>query len=148
MADEVRLTDAEWTLMHAVWGRGKATVRELHADVEGESGWAYSTVKTMLERLAAKGLLVESRVGPVKQYAARRPRQTTVTREVGRFLDRVLDDSMSPLVHYIAKARGLSDQDVAALRRILEEEVSGDGPTGPEGGGAGRGRGRRGGRPS
>jgi len=115
-------TAAEWTLLNAVWRLGKATVREIHDAVRGETGWAYTTVKTMLERMAAKGFLHVARVGPVKQFYARRRKSDVVPRAIEGFLDHVLGDSLAPLVGYIAKARGLDEKEIRELRRILEPE--------------------------
>ena len=117
-----QLTRAEWLLMKAVWEREPATVREVHGAVHAETGWAYTTVKTMLERMEKKRLLTVKRIGPVKQFAPRIRRRDLVPRTVERFLDNVLDGSLAPLVPYIAKTRDLTEQEVRELRRILEKE--------------------------
>jgi len=123
MADKYdSLTPAEWILMKAVWERGTATVREIHEAVCQRTGWAYSTVKTMLERMEKKGLLRVQRVGPVKRFSARRRRRDLLQKAVERFLDNVLDGSLAPLIPYIAKARGLSAREIQELKRILEED--------------------------
>ena len=52
---KVQLSDAEWKVMHAVWAlRGAVTVRQVHEHLDAETGWAYSTVKTLMERLVEK----------------------------------------------------------------------------------------------
>ena len=45
------LAKAEWSLMEALWARGRATATDLQNDLQDHQGWAYSTVKTMLDRL-------------------------------------------------------------------------------------------------
>ena len=116
------LTASEWLLIKAVWKRGTATVRQIHEEVADHTGWAYTTVKTMLERMEKKKLLKVDRVGPVKQFSARKQQGDLVPRAIERFLDSVLDDSLAPLVPYIAKSRGLTEDEVRQLKRILEEE--------------------------
>lgn len=115
------LNPSEWTLMKVLWRRRKATVREVHEEVKEDTGWALSTVKTLLERMQAKGLLKVDRVGPVRQYRPVRARQQLVPRAVQKFLDRALDDSLEPLIPYITKARKLKPREVRMLRRLLEE---------------------------
>ena len=116
------LTPTEWRLMQILWELRRGTVREVHETVREETGWALSTVKTLLERMEKKDLVRVRKVGPVRQYSARRSKEAFVPRAVKVFLDRVLDDSMTPLVRYLADTRGLSDEDVADLRRILDEQ--------------------------
>jgi len=122
--DPIQLTEPEWALMQSIWQRGQATVREVFEDVAAERDWAYTTVKTMLDRMEQKELLRVRKIGPIKQFSARQPRKKLVPKAVGRFLDRVLDDSLDPLVDYIAKARDLDESDITELRRLLEEKRS------------------------
>ena len=72
------LTASEWLLIKAVWKRGTATVRQIHEEVADHTGWAYTTVKTMLERMEKKKLLKVDRVGPVG------PRRSTLPPVHGR----------------------------------------------------------------
>ena len=55
----MKLTDAEWLLMKVVWQRTPfpTSARDVHEQVEPETGWAYTTVKTMMNRLVEKGVL-------------------------------------------------------------------------------------------
>ena len=51
------LTDVEWEIMNVVWEHepcAAGTVQEALAETHG---WAYSTVKTTMDRMVAKGLL-------------------------------------------------------------------------------------------
>ena len=48
------LTDAEWKVMNAVWDRSPTTVREVHGALSASTVWAYTTVKTLMERLVKK----------------------------------------------------------------------------------------------
>ena len=67
----MRLTDPEWRLMHVLWDRSPCTAREVHDAVSPETEWAYTTVKTMLDRLVEKEALSASREGRTTVYAAR-----------------------------------------------------------------------------
>ena len=48
------LTKAEWQVMNALWKDYPASVRDIIKNLEGDVDWAYTTVKTMLDRLAKK----------------------------------------------------------------------------------------------
>ncbi len=115
------LSPVEWRLMKAVWRQRKATVREIHEEVGAATGWAVSTVKTLLGRMEKKGLLKVEKVGPVRQYRALKRKKDLVSRAVESFLDVVLDGSLAPLVSYIAKARGLEPEEIDELKRLVED---------------------------
>ncbi|HUT24096.1 MAG TPA: BlaI/MecI/CopY family transcriptional regulator [Sumerlaeia bacterium] len=57
------LSQAEWTVMKRVWELGKTNVREVYEDLRDSQGWAYNTVRTMMERLRDKGCLTVKKVG-------------------------------------------------------------------------------------
>ena len=114
-------TDPEWKLMRALWSRGAATTREVHDEVAAEAGWAYTTVKTMLARLVDKGALSESKRGHVSVYeplvSERAARRSAIT----GLLERAFDGTFGSLAHFLADDAELSEEDRAALARMLAE---------------------------
>src|SRR5262249_925619 len=56
------VTDAEVSILHVLWDRGKATVREIAELLySGRSASQQATVQKLLERLEAKDCVVRSR---------------------------------------------------------------------------------------
>ena len=53
----MKLSDSEWTVMTAIWERSPASVRDVLERIGPKTDWAYSTVKTILERLVEKKAL-------------------------------------------------------------------------------------------
>jgi len=51
------LGDLQLAIMRALWGRGEATVAEVHEDLEPERGLALTTIATMLVKLEKKGVV-------------------------------------------------------------------------------------------
>ena len=120
MAKHIELTRAEWVLMQCLWQQGKASATELQKLLDAQQGWAYSTVKTMLDRMVDKGVVTAHRVGNTYEYAAKLKRQSAVGRAVDDLYDRVLGGSLSPLVSRLIESRKLSAEDVAELRAMLD----------------------------
>lgn len=65
------LSEGEWKVMNAVWRKNPARVRDVLTDLEGQTTWAYTTVKTMLTRLTRKQLLDVSKQGRTSYYTPR-----------------------------------------------------------------------------
>jgi predicted transcriptional regulator len=47
----MKLNDSEWTAMQAVWEASPASARDILGRVQRETGWAYTTLKTVLALL-------------------------------------------------------------------------------------------------
>ncbi len=120
MSKPVELTRAEWALMQCLWQRGRASATEVQKELESVQGWAYSTVKTMLDRMVEKGVVASHRNGNVYEYTPRLRRQSVVGRMVDDMYDRVLEGSLAPLVSRLIESRKLSPDDIAELRAMLD----------------------------
>ena len=115
------LGKAEWAVMQALWNRGRGTASELQRDLAEDHGWAYSTVKTMLDRLVEKGYAKSRRVGNVYEYSPKVRRQSAVSRVVDDMVERVLEGAWAPLVSRLISQRRLSSQEIAELRAMLDQ---------------------------
>ncbi len=118
---KIDLTKTEWILMEGLWERGRGTATELQKMVAAEQNWAYSTVKTMLDRMVEKGLIGFRRVGIVYEYTPKLRRKSAVGRVVDDVFDRVLAGSLAPFVGRLIENRRLSAEDVSSLREMLDQ---------------------------
>ena len=51
------LTKTEFDILRILWKSGRLSVRELHDQMIENYSWAYSTTKTMMDRMVKKELL-------------------------------------------------------------------------------------------
>ncbi|MFO0902021.1 MAG: BlaI/MecI/CopY family transcriptional regulator [Pirellulales bacterium] len=113
------LARAEWVLMEALWARGRGTATDLQKALAADQGWAYSTVKTMLDRLVDKGFVKARRVGNVYEYQPRVKRDSAVSRSLEDVVDRLMQGSVASFVDRLIEDRKLSAQEVSELQDIL-----------------------------
>lgn len=113
------LGKSEWTLMESLWERGAGTATDLQRVLEPSQGWAYSTVKTMLDRLVDKGFVKARRVGNVYEYSPRVKRESVVSRVMEDVVGRMLEGSVAAFVDRLLENRKLSNKEVTELREIL-----------------------------
>ena len=121
------MAKSEWVLMEALWARGQASATDLQRDLESQQGWAYSTVKTMLDRLVEKGYVKWRRRGNVYEYSPRVRRNTAVMRVVDDMVDRVLEGTAAPFIQRLVERRGLSADEAEKLRSMLDGYAEGEG---------------------
>jgi BlaI family transcriptional regulator, penicillinase repressor len=115
------LTEAEWRVMNALWAAGPSTTRALHERLPGETPWAYTTLKTLLERLQAKGAVTARRDAGADVYTAAVPREHARGTAVRRLLSRAFGGAAGELAHFLIGTERLSERERTELRRMLDE---------------------------
>ena len=58
-----RISDAEWTVLKAVWQLKTPTAREVVEALKDESDWKPKTIHTLLSRLVQKGAFGHGKAG-------------------------------------------------------------------------------------
>jgi predicted transcriptional regulator len=121
MARVNRLGDLERAVMDHLWDTGgPQTVRQVHDALCTQRDLAYTTVMTVLQRLARKGLVAQIRDDRAHRYAPVNGRDELVA---GLMVD-ALDEAAGPggrqaaLMHFVERV-GADETD--ALRRALAE---------------------------
>lgn len=117
------LTEAEWAVMKVVWEKQPCTAGDVQEALAAQRGWAYSTVKTTMDRLVRKGVLSLSRVRNLQLFQARLTRTDAARGEFRRLLNRAFDGAVSPMINHLVAHEQLSAEDLADLRRLISTEM-------------------------
>lgn len=120
------LTGAEWNVMEFLWHHSPSTGREAIDHLSQCAGWSRSTTLTMLRRMTQKGLISCREEGGVNTYAPLVSKEDAEIRETNHFLNRVYQGSVSMMVNSFTKKNLLSQAEVDALMKILEEVKQND----------------------
>ena len=116
------LSEAEWKVMKAVWALRKASVRDVHERLGARERWAYNTVRTLLERLCAKGYLRAEKSSNLYIYQPTKTRRSVSAQALWSFVEKVFDGAVGPLVTQLIEDRKLSGDELAALHALLDAE--------------------------
>lgn len=120
MKKEIKISDAEWKVMEVVWKEPGILIGELRKALE-DSGWSYSTIKTMALRLIKKGALrVEDSPKGKRYYSAAAEGEVRAS-ETKSFLERVYDGSLKRMVSNLVQESSLSENDVEELMKIVDK---------------------------
>ena len=123
----VQLSDGEWQLMQIVWQQGSVTAREVLEALPAENTWAYSTVKTMLDRLVEKDVIQSEKRGNVSFYEPLVSQSQARRTAVRSFLDKAFDGAFAPLMRFLLQDGTLSEADRNEIRRLLDDENNREG---------------------
>jgi predicted transcriptional regulator len=121
MAKMTRLGELERAVMDHLWSSGEPqTVRQVHEELSAQRDLAYTTIMTVLQRLAKKNLVVQHRDDRAHRYAPMHGRDELVAGLMVDALDQVEDSGSreAALVHFVER---VGAGEAAALRRALAE---------------------------
>ena len=121
------LTEAEWSIMDALWERGELTGREAADLLKERCGWSRSTVLTLLGRREAKGAVSGSAENGVKVFRPLIAREDAAVRETRDFLGRVYKGSLSLMVSSLTKKQALPQSEIDELYELLRGLEAGSG---------------------
>jgi len=81
----------ELCLLKALWRAAPLSARELHARVEEELGWSYSSTRKTLERMLDKGMVAQETLDGIQAYRPRMEKVGTLAAFARDFSRRVME---------------------------------------------------------
>jgi predicted transcriptional regulator len=115
-----RISEAELAVMEVLWAESPLTALDVASRIAPERDWSDRTIKTLLARLLAKGVLAHEEDGRRYLYRPLVARSDYVTGESQRLLDRLFGGRAAPLVAHLAERRDLSEADIAELEALIK----------------------------
>jgi predicted transcriptional regulator len=115
--------DLEAEVMECVWDLGSASVKDVHVCLLERRQIAYTTVMTVMSRLAAKGFLVSRPVGRAYVYEAAAGREEFCAEVVRDFMSGMLGDAdRAVLTRFVESVTEDDIERLDVLAQIIEEK--------------------------
>jgi predicted transcriptional regulator len=122
MASQGGLSEAEREVLKVLWDHGPGNVRAIKAVLERRGRrWAYTTVATLLQRLAAKQCITSDPSAIPHVYRAIVSREEMLERRLKDAADELCDGQTVPLMLALVQAGRFSAEELARLRRLLDD---------------------------
>src|SRR6185436_9685574 len=122
MARSPDLTTAELRVMKALWEVDRGTVAEVRTELarRGQE-LAYTTVMTLLSRLAAKHAVVVDKAREPFVYRAAHRRESVLRDRLRDFVKEVFDGKADSLVLRLVEDESLSREDLLEIERKIAD---------------------------
>jgi BlaI family transcriptional regulator, penicillinase repressor len=114
-------TGRELDVMAVLWARGPSTVSEVRDALRDEL--AYTTVLTVLRTLETKGHVAHEAEGKAHRYSPLVAREQAGRSAVGHLVEKIFGGSREMLLAHLVEGRGVSDEEVKRLRRVLNDRL-------------------------
>ena len=117
-----KLPESEFELMKIVWANpSPISTNQIMERLDGEKKWKPQTVLTLLTRLIDREFLRSERVGKERIYYPLVRRDDYIAFESGDFMERFHHNSFANLVSTLYQGNKMTDEDIAELRKWLDE---------------------------
>ena len=118
---DAELTEGEWAIMKVVWDNEPCAAGTVQESLAQSRGWAYSTVKTTMDRMVDKGFLEITRIRNLQLFRSCMTKAEARRAEFQKMLKRAFDGALTPLMEFLIEHEGVSDQEAAQLRKLVED---------------------------
>jgi len=116
------LTPAELRVMKALWELGPASVAEVRAELATRGHEvAYTTVMTLLGRLAAKSAVQVDKTREPFVYKPAHRRESVLRERLREFVREVFDGNAGSLVLRLVEDESLSKADLARIEKMIAD---------------------------
>lgn len=121
-----RLGDLESDVMQALWRLGEANVRQVQHALQSKRSLAYTTVMTVLSRLAEKGLLDRRKQGRAFVYSPASSREKVAGSLLRSLIDRLYAGQAGQAIAYLLGTEAeVSDEELERLEQLIQAKRKG-----------------------
>ena len=114
-------TPGQLEVLKYIWEHGPCTVRDAMTALNKQRPRAYTTVMTLMNVMAEKGLLRRKPKGRAFTYEAGATRVKTQSRMLKDLVSRVFDGSASALVARLLEQTEPTNEELDEIRRIISD---------------------------
>jgi BlaI family penicillinase repressor len=122
MTRQYELTAAEWEIIQVVWEQEPCAAPAVQEELVARKKWTYSTVKTLMDRMVAKGLLTTERIRNLILYRAAIRRQDAQRGELMRTVKRAFGGAFTPMMQFMLDSDTLSQQELHDLQDMIQKK--------------------------
>lgn len=120
MKKNITIADSELPIMKVLWEKGRLTSPQIFENMRGNK----STLKTLLQRLVAKGAVkAEENTGRTYIYTAAITQREYIDEQSKGFLQKVFDGSAKKMLLNFVQEEKISKEDLQRLIDMIEEEI-------------------------
>ena len=117
---KIELTETEWTIIKAVWEHEPCAAPAIQEKLFKRTEWTYSTVRTLMDRMVAKGLLTAEKVRNLTQYKSAITRAQAQRGELLYALKHAFNGALTPMVQCLLETNDLSADELAKLESFIK----------------------------
>lgn len=117
-----KIAESEWRVMKILWEKSPITANEIVGKLADYTRWNPKTIRTLLNRLVAKGAIGFEKDGRTYLYYPILPKSECARLERRSLLSKVYDGALKPMLAAFIQEEHLSREEIQELKNILEQK--------------------------
>ena len=118
----IELTESEWSIIKAVWESEPCAAPAIQEKLHKQTEWTYSTVRTLMDRMVAKGLLTAEKMRNLTLYRSAVTREQAQRGELLYALKNAFNGALTPMMQCLLETGELSAKELAGLETLIKEK--------------------------
>jgi BlaI family penicillinase repressor len=120
--NELDLFESEWAILQAVWEREPCAAPDVQERLADQKKWAYTTVKTMMDRMVKRDLLSVEKIRNLNLYRSKVTRKQARKSEITRTVKRAFAGAITPMMQFLVENEDLPDAEIDQLEKLIQEK--------------------------
>ncbi len=116
----MKITEAEWSVLEALWEREAASLKELTDALTPTQSWNKKTVFTYLTRMETKGLVKIDR-SKERPYSAAITKEECARHEREELCSKVYGGATGDMIAAFLKESKITKDDISYLKKLLDD---------------------------
>jgi BlaI family transcriptional regulator, penicillinase repressor len=122
---DFELTEAEWTIIKAVWSSEPCTAPAIQQCLAQKTRWTYSTVRTLMDRMVTKGLLTAEKIRNLTLYHSAVTQQQAQRSELLYALKHAFNGALTPMLQCLIDTGNLSEAELDQIESLIRAKKEG-----------------------
>ena len=118
--NRVELTGAEWPIIKVIWDIEPCTATAVREKLPPLTGWTYSTVRTLMDRMTGKGLLKARKDGKITIYNSAVTRRQAQRGQLFYTLKHAFNGAFTPLIQCLLESKDLNEDELAKIEALIK----------------------------
>ena len=115
------LAAAEWEIMKIVWQEEPCAAGTVQDSLQNSKNWAYSTVKTTMDRMVKKNFLKTKSIRNLQLFSSNITEEEAKRDEIFKTLKRAFNGALTPMMQFLLQNEKFSEKDSKELRSLVNK---------------------------
>jgi BlaI family transcriptional regulator, penicillinase repressor len=117
-----QLARGHWDILRVVWELQPCAAPSVQEALHASRQWSHSTVRTLMDRMVAQGLLTTEKIRNLYLYRAAITPEQARRSEALHTLETAFNGALTPMVQCLLDTNDLTGKDLAELEALIREK--------------------------
>ena len=116
------LGELEADIMRVVWELGGATVKDVFEELYPDKHLAYTTIMTVMSRLANKNVLKQDRSGTAYMYTPNVSQEDMANSMITQVVDKVMGGRVAPVLSFLLNKGDIDEKELDRIKQAIQDK--------------------------